>query len=662
MKKYIESTVRARSGRGLLLCVVLATVLSSFLAPATSYAQGTEPVEVPAPTRQTSTPPVQAASGDPEPVGGGWVEDRIKDAVTALFKGINKGLLAMLPDTYLDEKMNEANFFTQTPPQASYNNTIVLEVLRTIRQVANIALALIVVVGGFNMIFGAAAGRGDHYATISEFLPRVILGFAMVNSAELWCKLLIDVNNALCRILDPRQAMLAVVKKGAEEGDDLVGVLLLLGLIVVFVLVILKMIMRLAVINVLIALSPLALVCWILPQTNGYARAWSQKFVQTVFGQFLFVVALSLAIRMHDVLSLDGASGAFQALLWVAMLAISLQAPSFLRNAEHHSGALGVAAIAGWRMMSNRARGSSFSRSSAARSAGGSAAASAAGATTGAATGATAAGGRTGKVIGTLFSTDGMADRLEATRQARAEGRMPSGGIAALREERAVSGWTLDGPSLPATFSSLPADAPAEGGFKADWSAAPSGPSSKRSGPARAVVMRPREVAERVAPAVEEPGNQLPASPGTQGTDVPVEGSPQADRIVVRPQERATGASPPESAPVTTREAALSGGGVSHYQYLKQSGTAVECRDAATDYERQAQELGRELHRLERTKGSGSAKYIRIERKMQEAEDRALEMRHMADVRDRDLGDEPPTATASSNGPRRPLDFGGREG
>ena len=348
---------------GLLLCVLLA-------APARAQ----EPVIIPAPGEErgaSSTPearPRAAATVQqgPEPAGGGWVEDRIKDAITALIKSVNQQLLEVLPVDYLGDRNanNVDNFITRTPARASYANEAVLGYLGIARLIANGALTLVLVVGGLNMIFGSAFS-GEQYATLSRFLPRVVLGYVLANTSVFWVQLLVEINNGLCEAFDPRNALREILEKDAEQGT-LVFALIFLALIIVFAFAILKMIVRLAVLDLLIVLSPLALLCWVLPQTQGYARAWVQKFTQTLFGQVLFVVALGLAAQLRAVVNMQGTTEAFQMLLWVAMLAVALQAPSFFHAAEHHSGMLGLAAVQGFRSVQMRTRGARADRATAA--------------------------------------------------------------------------------------------------------------------------------------------------------------------------------------------------------------------------------------------------------------------------------------------------------
>jgi hypothetical protein len=363
---------------GLTLALYALAALLLYGLPA-APASAHEPVSIPAPgeTRRASPAPEAGPQpvgvaqerpepGPDEPAGGGWVEDRIKGAITGLIKSVNKQFLEVLPVNYLGDQnaTNVDNFITRTPPKSSYANEAVLGFLRIAQLIANGALTLVLVVGGLNMMFGSAFS-GEQYATLSRLLPRVVLGYVLVNTSVFWVQLLVDVNNALCEAFDPRNALRQILEKDAEQGT-LVFALIFLALLIVFAFAILRMIVRLAVLDLLIVLSPLALLCWVLPQTQGYARAWMQKFTQTLFGQLLFVVALGLAVQMRAVVNMQGTTEAFQLLLWVAMLAVSLQAPSFFRAAEHHSGVLGLAAVQGLRSFQARARGARGDRAIAA--------------------------------------------------------------------------------------------------------------------------------------------------------------------------------------------------------------------------------------------------------------------------------------------------------
>ncbi|MBV9595450.1 MAG: hypothetical protein JOZ87_01215, partial [Chloroflexi bacterium] len=70
----------------------------------------------------------------------------------------------------------------------------------------------------------------------------------------------------------------------------------MLGLVYVIVglLLLIQMLLRLAWIDVLLVVSPLAAACWVLPQTQGWAQTWNEQFTGAVFTQLLQVVALKL--------------------------------------------------------------------------------------------------------------------------------------------------------------------------------------------------------------------------------------------------------------------------------------------------------------------------------------------------------------------------------
>ena len=67
------------------------------------------------------------------------------------------------------------------------------------------------------------------------------------------------------------------------------------------------MLMRLALIDVLLVAAPLGLLCWVLPQTQGWARLWSSTFFTAVFTQFVQVLALKLGGVAADRAGADGA-------------------------------------------------------------------------------------------------------------------------------------------------------------------------------------------------------------------------------------------------------------------------------------------------------------------------------------------------------------------
>ncbi len=85
------------------------------------------------------------------------------------------------------------------------------------------------------------------------------------------------------------------------EGS-LTGALLALLLILLYVvmaaLLLIQMLVRLATVDALLIVAPAALVCWILPQTNSWARLWVNTFFGTVLPSFWSLVVLRLGAEL----------------------------------------------------------------------------------------------------------------------------------------------------------------------------------------------------------------------------------------------------------------------------------------------------------------------------------------------------------------------------
>ena len=76
--------------------------------------------------------------------------------------------------------------------------------------------------------------------------------------------------------------------------------------VVVALLLVFQMLMRLALLDVLIVLSPVMVLLWVLPQTQGWTRWWAHLFGITVFQQAVQMVVLRLgaALLVYGTVSL----------------------------------------------------------------------------------------------------------------------------------------------------------------------------------------------------------------------------------------------------------------------------------------------------------------------------------------------------------------------
>ena len=98
-------------------------------------------------------------------------------------------------------------------------------------------------------------------------------------------------------------------------------------------LLLLQQLIRLALVDALLVAAPLALLCWVLPQTQGWARTWSGLYFGAVFTQFAQVLTLKLGGSLLTELTPMAADAAVLALfLGVAVLVLTLRVPGLLRQ------------------------------------------------------------------------------------------------------------------------------------------------------------------------------------------------------------------------------------------------------------------------------------------------------------------------------------------
>ncbi len=315
----------------LTLVVVLMLTLGFLSTVPTAHAD--EPSPDPAPTTTTEAPANPAPTGTsgilrflPDPRE--WAADVFNRVLVNLLQGLGNALHGLV-DGVLGSSLN---FITQTPPGGSYASPTVHDLWQVVRVIANAALALVALWGGFNLTVREQIGSPYHEAM--ELFPRLILGALLVNTSLSWAQLAIDANNALCRTIG--QAGLPAWERADVADQVLANVIAALIYLVTSLLLLLQALMRLALIDVLLVASPIALLCWVLPQTQGWARLWSSTFFGAVFTQFVQVLALKLGASLVTELTPMAADSALLALfLGAAVLVLTLKIPGLMR---HHLG------------------------------------------------------------------------------------------------------------------------------------------------------------------------------------------------------------------------------------------------------------------------------------------------------------------------------------
>ena len=254
---------------------------------------------------------------------GTWLQQTIQHIVSDFLSG-----LAQDAGNAIVGFINDVNFLTHTPENLSYNDDLVKQFATATQVLANGLLAVVVVISGYNIMLRPY--MGSSYAGALEFLPRLLLGGILINTAAWWCRLAIDANNAACGVFGAPDfgEVLSAVARGVAV--PIVGLVMNLILVVMAILLTIQQLMRLALVDVLFILAPLAALLWILPQSQAWGRLWGRLFVGTVFAQAIQVLTLHLGFNLATGLPPLSAAGLLQPLLGIAVLALALKIPSLM--------------------------------------------------------------------------------------------------------------------------------------------------------------------------------------------------------------------------------------------------------------------------------------------------------------------------------------------
>jgi hypothetical protein len=220
-----------------------------------------------------------------------WLTDMFNAAVVAIGSQTTDGIVQFL------SALGSGSIITRTPPELSYNNAAVIDLSNGMKAVANAALAAVAAWGGINIIIHPHI-RAPYHGVL-ELVPRVLLGAILINFSRGWGGFAIDLNNAICEFIGgvamPSWTNLA---KLPTDGSVLLNLVAMAVYLVMGLLLLGQMLMRLALVDSLLVIAPLALLCWVLPQTYAWARLWFTTFFGTVFVQAIQVLILRLGAEL----------------------------------------------------------------------------------------------------------------------------------------------------------------------------------------------------------------------------------------------------------------------------------------------------------------------------------------------------------------------------
>ena len=239
------------------------------------------------------------------------------------------------------------DILTGTPPELTYLHPIVKLAWMTVWAITS--GALVVILGWMGLSFIVQEHLGRHQSGWREMVPRLVLGLTAAASSLWWCALVIDVAHAVSGFIAvslnvtpgdllraPLFALLAAVETANTGLAVFIALLyLVFGFFVLYLLV--QMILRLALIDILLALAPIALGLWILPHTANWGRHWLRMFMTTVFQQAVQLIALAMGFAFLGEFAAIAEGEPSQDLVWKLLLAIAFmylagRVPSMLGN------------------------------------------------------------------------------------------------------------------------------------------------------------------------------------------------------------------------------------------------------------------------------------------------------------------------------------------
>ena len=161
-----------------------------------------------------------------------------------------------------------ADIITGTPPDLTYGHWLVQQAWMVVWAITS--GALVVILGWMGLSFIMAEHLGSRQASWREMVPRLVLGLVAAASSLWWCALVLDVADAVSGFIavsldvtagDMLRSTLSTLMTSVQAGS--VGMALLLaalylvyGFFVLYVIV--QMVLRLALIDILLALAPIA--------------------------------------------------------------------------------------------------------------------------------------------------------------------------------------------------------------------------------------------------------------------------------------------------------------------------------------------------------------------------------------------------------------------
>jgi len=233
-------------------------------------------------------------------------------------------MVAPVPVAWANELLNLPDIWRRTPPEWTYDNAVIKDKSGLMWLVA-VGIAVVAGIG-----FAILKMTGQHPSP-GRFLFAAMLGATSL----LWWRFGIDLlNETNGRINAPDLPSLirTHLVLPANPIEQVAETALVIVYAIVAIMLIWSLVYRMVMIQILIAIGPLALLMYALPQTEGLAQRYMSQSVGLLFSQILIVLGLSLAQAMSLGNGIGGTLFAMMILLVIRRL------PALLSSALDRGG------------------------------------------------------------------------------------------------------------------------------------------------------------------------------------------------------------------------------------------------------------------------------------------------------------------------------------
>jgi hypothetical protein len=311
--------------------LVLAVFIVSLTRPARAFADPSPPHPPAAATPAPSGPP-------PAPIINlvfrwdfGVIAEAVQKALQDVFGGIAGGIQQHVLDPLVGSSLN---FLTRTPPEGTYANPIVVALWGYSRDVALAGFVVLVVIAGYQIMTSGAIATP--YAGALATLRDALVGLLLATTSLWWTSVTIDLGNALASGVGG--VALPTIGQTGFAGLALETIVLGLVYLIMGILLVLQMLVRLALLDILLIVAPLAILVGALPAARHWTRLWADLFVGTLLTQFVQILALRLGTGLLTQLVPSLADDVLTFLAGIAVLWLVLKVPGLLHAGLHRAG------------------------------------------------------------------------------------------------------------------------------------------------------------------------------------------------------------------------------------------------------------------------------------------------------------------------------------